>query len=362
MEETVQPKQPPQDSRSRSGKAALALCLAAAGSAHAENSVTIYGILDNGIEFINNQPSGSHSVTRMTSGGQAGSRWGFRGNEDLGGGSSAFFVLESGLSMDSGSLQQGGRLFGRLAYVGIETPYGLVSLGRHRNAIFDVAIPFDPMVYNLYSVFGQDPQMGGRVDNAVRYTKEAGPLTVSAQYSFGYDSTIANGSEVPGNLKVGQEWGGSIQYGNGPFGAMLAYDERHGAAVATQDNTDRRTVVAATYAWERAKAFVGVRNLRSRVGGTTAIADLYWAGLTWKFTPAVSLTGAVYQNDQKGSDRDATTFALSALYNFSKRTLAYANIGYAKNRHGSTVGLAAPNSVAPGESQTGVVAGVLHRF
>lgn len=123
----MQPKQPPQDSRSRSGKAALALCLAAAGAAHAENSVTIYGILDNGIEFINNQPSGSHSVTRMTSGGQAGSRWGFRGNEDLGGGSSAFFVLESGLSMDSGSLQQGGRLFGRLAYVGIETPYGLVS-------------------------------------------------------------------------------------------------------------------------------------------------------------------------------------------------------------------------------------------
>lgn len=358
----MQFNQPPRITVRHPGKAALALCLAAVGAAHAENSVAIYGILDNGIEAINHQPNGSHSVTRMTSGGQAGSRWGFRGNEELGGGYSTFFSLESGINMDSGSLQQGGRLFGRLAYAGIETPYGLVSLGRHRNAIFDVAIPFDPMVYNLYSIFGQDPQMGGRVDNSVRYTKEAGPLTVSGQYSFGYDSTIANGSEVPGNLKVGQEWGGSIQYGSGPFGAMIAYDERHGASVATQDNTDRRTVVAVTYAWEWAKVFAGVRNLRSRVGGTTAIADIYWAGLNWKFAPAFSLAGAVYQNDRKGSDKDATTFALSALYNFSKRTLAYVNIGYAKNRHGSAVGLAAPNGVAPGENQTGAVAGLLHRF
>lgn len=342
---------------------AATLCLACAGTgAYAENSVTIYGILDNGIEYINNQPAGSHSVARMTSGGQAGSRWGLRGNEDLGGGNSAFFVLESGINMDAGSLQQGGRLFGRLAYVGIETPYGLVSMGRHRNAIFDVAIPFDPMVYNLYSVFGQDTQMGGRVDNAIRYSKEAGPLAVSLQYSFGYDSLIANGSEVPGNMKVGQEWGGSVQYGSGPFGAMLAYDERHGASIATQDNTDRRTVLAATYVFGNAKGFLGMRNLRSKTGSATAIADIYWAGLNYKFTPAFSLTGAVYQNDQKGSSKDATTFSLSALYNLSKRSLLYANLGYVRNRDGSTVGLGAPNSVTPGENQTGVIVGMMHRF
>ncbi len=358
----MQHEQPPQGIRRRFDQAAFASFLAVAGTAHAQTSVNIYGILDNGIEVINHLPDGSNSATRMTSGGQAGSRWGLRGTEDLGGGYSSFFVLESGLNMDNGSLQQGGRLFGRLAYMGIKTSYGALSLGRHRNAIFDVAIPFDPMVYNLYSIFGQDPLMGGRVDNSVRYTKETGPVAVSAQYSFGYDSTIPNGSGIPGNPKVGQEWGGSIQYVGEPLGVMLAYDERHGASVATQDNTDRRTVVAVTYTWDRAKVFAGVRNLRSRVGGTTAIADIYWTGLNWQFTPAFSLAAAIYQNDQKGSDKDATTFALSAIYNFSKRTSVYTNVGYAKNRHGSAVGLAAPNGVAPGESQTGVVAGVQHRF
>ncbi len=334
----------------------------AAVPAHAQSSVTIYGIVDNGVEHITHQPNGGHSVTRLTTGGQAGSRWGLRGNEDLGGGYSGFFALESGVSMDAGTLQQGGRLFGRFAYVGIETPYGLISMGRHRNAIFDVAIPFDPMVYNLYSLFGQDTQMGGRADNTIRYTKEAGPLAVSMQYSFGYDSQISNGSEVPGHMKVGQEWGGNVQYTAGGFGAMLAYDERHGTTIATRDNEERRTVLAATYEAGGVKGFVGVRNLRARVGTATSIADIYWAGLRYSFTPAFSLAAAVYQNDQKGSGRDATTLALSALYNFSKRTLVYLNAGHVKNRDGSAVGLAAPNGVAPGENQTGVIAGVMHRF
>ena len=80
-------------------------------SAQAQTSVTLYGVVDAGIDFANHQVGGG-SVVRQSSGNVAGSRWGLRGNEDLGGGLKAVFVLESGFDTDTGKSAQGGRLFG----------------------------------------------------------------------------------------------------------------------------------------------------------------------------------------------------------------------------------------------------------
>jgi predicted porin len=99
-------------------KLAFAVCIGvAAGAASAH--VTVYGILDTGVERLNHVNGGSLTRVPTLTGGQFPSRWGLRGAEGLGDGLSAVFALESGLAMDTGSSLQNGRLFGRQAFVGL---------------------------------------------------------------------------------------------------------------------------------------------------------------------------------------------------------------------------------------------------
>jgi predicted porin len=96
--------------------ATLGVLGAATTSAHAQSSVTLYGLIDTSLVYSNSQKG--HSNLQMSSGTLSGSRWGLRGQEDLGGGLSALFVLENGFSSTAGTLGQNGREFGRAAYVG----------------------------------------------------------------------------------------------------------------------------------------------------------------------------------------------------------------------------------------------------
>ncbi|RQR74795.1 porin [Burkholderia sp. Bp9015] len=100
-----------------------------AASAHAQSSVTLYGIVDAGVNYVSNVAG--HSMTSATSGTLSSSRWGLNGTEDLGGGLRAQFSLENGFDVMSGKAAQNGRLFGRHAYVGLVSDrYGSVLLGR----------------------------------------------------------------------------------------------------------------------------------------------------------------------------------------------------------------------------------------
>jgi len=94
--------------------ATASLLAAAATGANAQTNVTLYGVIDTGVEYITNV-GGGDSLTRMPTltGGQLPSRFGFRGTEDMGGGLKAVFTLESGFAPDQGTLNQGGRIFGR---------------------------------------------------------------------------------------------------------------------------------------------------------------------------------------------------------------------------------------------------------
>jgi predicted porin len=105
---------------------------ALAQPAPAGSSVTIYGLADLGVEHLTNVGAGGSSLTRMPGlTGSLPSRLGFRGSEDLGGGLKAVFTLEMGLALDTGTLNQGGRGFGRQAFVGLAGPWGAVTLGRN---------------------------------------------------------------------------------------------------------------------------------------------------------------------------------------------------------------------------------------
>src|SRR5471030_3382439 len=104
------------------------LALTAMGAfsvAHAQSSVTLYGIIDEGINYASN--SGGHTLYNLSSGVLQGSRFGLRGKEDLGSGLSAVFVLENGFDVNTGKLGQGGLMFGRQAWTGLSSDQGTLT-------------------------------------------------------------------------------------------------------------------------------------------------------------------------------------------------------------------------------------------
>ncbi len=128
--------------------AAAAMVAATGAQAQTASNVSIYGLVDAGLEYTSNANAAKDSVTRVTSGGMNTSRWGFRGTEDLGGGLKAVFGLEGGILMDTGA--QDGALFKRQAYVGLEGSYGRLVMGRSFTSVYDTVISFDPMGFAPY--------------------------------------------------------------------------------------------------------------------------------------------------------------------------------------------------------------------
>ncbi len=99
-------------------------------NAFAQSSVTLYGIADTSVRYLTNADSANNNKLSMTNGAISNSRWGVKGTEDLGGGLSAIFRLESGINLQDGTGSDSQRLFNRYAYVGLSSAYGTLTLGR----------------------------------------------------------------------------------------------------------------------------------------------------------------------------------------------------------------------------------------
>lgn len=349
--------------------------LAAAPSV-AQTNVTLYGVVDSGVEYANHQVAGGNLV-RLNSGNVAGPRWGLRGTEELGSGLKAVFLLENGFDPDTGRSAQGGRLFGRSAYVGLNGAWGRVTFGRQQNLIFDMIGKFDPMLLApKYSITVQDGAFVGRADNTAKYIGMFGGLTASAMYSFGSDSGIADGSEVPGNSKIGREYGLQLSYSGGSFAVGAVYDEINTGTVTTNpDATTRRVVAAGTYSWNSLQAFLGYRWARAYDGAALAGAprgtenqgsSLWWTGLIWQIKQPISLGLAAYYQNFKNTSADPWLFVAMAKYAFSKRTDAYMTVGYTRNKGSSNLGLSSTGlgfgATRPGTNQLGAVIGIRHTF
>jgi predicted porin len=216
---------------------ALTVLGAVSGAALAQTSVTLYGVVDVGYQW-NELPTNvgttaapriqQESVGAINGGHVFGNRWGLRGSEDLGGGWQAIFALESGFAIDTGNAGQGGRLFGRQAFVGVSGGYGQLVAGRMGT--------FSSGTGSL-DMFGRvDPFMTGfglaglgntfisanalRFDNAVAYRS---PSIAGFQGGIGY-STRVDGQEVaPGGENTGAFFSG-LNWEMGPFYAVVTYD------------------------------------------------------------------------------------------------------------------------------------------
>ena len=207
--------------------------------AHAQSSVTLYGIINEGINYVSNQGGGS--VVGMVKGQTNGSRWGLRGAEDLGGGMKAIFDLENGFDASAGTLSQGGRLFGRSAWMGLQTPYGRLTMGRQYDAMHD-DLGERLAATGIWAWIGSHQgdfdnlNANFRFDSSIRY--------ISPTFAgFKFDGEFAPGG-TPGNFATSRRYQLAMTYDSGHVLAAIAYENINNPAVSVYDSSVEPAVAA----------------------------------------------------------------------------------------------------------------------
>lgn len=356
---------------------AIAVLAATSSAAFAQSNVTIYGIVDAGITAERGGAQGN--VTKATSGAASASRIGFKGTEDLGGGLSAIFKLETGVKVDEGKLDNdNSALFNREAYVGLSSKTaGTLTLGRQYTPYYetlrDVGDPF-AMGYagtakNLFPV----ASFMTRNSNAVVYkTPNLAGFTGSVSYSLG---------EQNGDASASRQVGGSLGYGNGPLNIAVAYNMKNsdtsavGTIPATSVGVGHNTLVAANYDFKVVKVF----GAWSKDSGLNS-APLNQAGNTYGFTPVASkdsrdaligltaplgasgtlMASYIDKDDKEVANRDASQWAIGYNYALSKRTSTYVAFAKIKNKNGA--GYTVGNNTEAGTGDKAFNVGVKHSF
>lgn len=397
----------------------LAIALAGATSssiAFAQSSVTLYGVVDSGIGYQNNasslgSTSGGASLTKMNQGIWAGSRFGLKGAEDLGGGAKAIFTLESGFNSATGATQYTNAMFGRQAWVGLtHSDYGTLTAGRQYASYYQTMSKFSPTTW-ITGYYGAHPgDVDGldtiyRANNTLEYTSPRWyGLQASGSYSFG---------GVAGSTNAGATWATGLQYLNGPVGVGVAFERIEnsntaggawGANSTTSSNGAQAGVSALTNGYQTARAqqrfAVGLSYQFSPAWDVTATytntqyipgaassyrdtaifniagAVLHWHPLpAWDFGAGYSYTQATKANGITDSAR-YHQFNLSQYYALSKRTGFYLLEAYQRAK-GNTLGTSGAGNIISATATLGdgmnstpswssnqfaVGAGIIHRF
>src|SRR5690606_16186858 len=229
---------------------AAALAVGFAGVAQAETSVTLYGIIDTGIGYERSESRDDagdktkYTRTGIRNGVQSGNRWGLKGTEDLGNGLRAVFQLESGFDSATGYSQQGGRLFGRHATLGLASDsWGQLDFGRQTN----IASKYLPGIVDPFGGgFGQ-ANMGSsfsaantlRLDNMVMYQT---PNFSGFQFGVGYSFNASGAAEFKEKGERNPNMRAittGLRYANGPIGVALTYDQFKSSGSSASFNMDK---------------------------------------------------------------------------------------------------------------------------
>lgn len=360
---------------------ALLLFGAGVGTPAAAQQVTLYGLIDAGVERVSNVGASGSGLTRMTTNtGSLPSRWGIRGTEDLGAGLKAGFTLESGFGPDTGVLGQGGRMFGRQAWVSLAGDWGQVALGRQYTMLFWGTLGADflgPHAFGLGSLDSYIPN--SRVDNALSYKGTFGGFTAGATYSLGRDTASGNNpaaTNCPGesstDSKACRAWSWMLKYDQADWGAALGQDRLRGgegswaaAGLTNSGLTDVRTFVNGYARLGSVKLGAGLIRRNNQGSAAAPRSDLYHVVAAYGLTPSVTLEAMASQLNFRDSSNGANLYVLRSTWALSKRTAAYASVGYVDNKglssYSVSSGAAGSNPIAGG-NQNGVLVGVRHAF
>jgi predicted porin len=311
--------------------AAAAAATMFACAAHAQSNVTIYGLFDVGVQL---DDASNGKTAKVVSGGNYGSRLGFRGAEDLGGGLSAIFTAEHGINVDTGRLGQGGRFFGRQVFAGFKGTWGTLVAGRvatfgSGTGSFDMFSSVDPMSTAL-GIAGVGSTMSSaaalRIDNTVLYQSpdmrgfQAGVL----------HSLQAVNNEVTGRGNNMYLTGLGAKYAAGPLFAAMTYekinnptggkDENHLQLGATWDFK----VIRLHAAHARETGLFSDLNISGTKNGAGAKA--WMVGITAPVGNGIIRSSYQTRDGDEvgGENRDLRVISVAYEYYFSKRTSAYA--------------------------------------
>lgn len=351
----------------------------ACGTLQAQPAVTIYGTLEAGINFANNSGPDNGNTIRMDSGTLYGNRVGVRGSEDLGGGYRTIFVAESGFSLDNGASTQGGLLFGRQSFIGLQGDFGSLTLGRQYTLDLEMA-PYHSFVVNRANDFAGlshwVDRLGDRVNNAIRYKSPAmRGFTIAAMVGLG---------ESPGDPSANRTLNGGINYAHGPLAAGATYLRINDA------NGNRVTGVAVVdgqYTFGAATVHVAYTDTHGVAANSLCFATCpansgqivrtYETGLDLQINPSDQLYfGGALTKLTGGLSGTALQYNLSSFHTMSKRTVLYSMLSLTKTRDlggfaraafgapdfGATAFVSNPQGTPDKASQLALRIGMAHQF
>ncbi|NPT46355.1 porin [Paraburkholderia sp. 1N] len=369
--------------RQVAGGAFSFLAAVASSASHAQSSVTLYGIIDTGIEYVTNiGPKKASSVHMPSLTASLPSLWGLRGKEDLGSGLSAVFVLESGFAPAQGSLNQGGRLFGRQAYVGLSGRWGTLTLGRQYSQIFWTALTGDTLAPNIYGAGDLDPYLTQpRVDNSIAYSFTSSGLTVGVTYSLGrdaVDSAPAGGcaGQSPTDWRACKAMSAMVKYDAGKWGVAAAIDRNYGGGgtgspLPLSSQTDTRALIDGYVKFGNSTIGAGFQHRINHGEQTPTIFDAtsnyWWIGGSYFPRPDIALDAQFGRITVSDHAAGGSVIAARAMYLLSKRTSVYVTAGRVFNQRNGAFsidgGVVPPASTPlPGVDQTGAMVGIRHLF
>jgi predicted porin len=359
-------------------KSLIALAaLAAAGVASAQSSVTLFGIVDAGVSHY--KTSGGQKRTVLSNSGYNSSRLGFRGTEDLGGGMSASFWLEGGMTNDDGT--PAGFMFQRRSTVSLAGGWGEVRLGRDYTATFYNDSVFDPfgtngvgtnVINKARNTITAAPFAAGfaannsptRVSNAVSYFLPSNLGGFYGQVQYALHEQVR--PDTTGAGDNGRYLGARFGYANGPINVALAAGKRSGTEPTLAATPDVKTVnLGAQYDFGAAKLMGEVSREKYSVGATETTGKGLMIG-TLVPVGAGEIRASVgrVKLDTAGADPRATQLALGYVHNLSKRTALYATYARIKNKDGAALPII-PTGGAAGianASSSGYDLGIRHSF
>lgn len=299
-----------------------------AAPAFAQSNVTIYGLIDSAVVISRGAPTSQ--TTKLESGVSNGSRIGFRGTEDLGGGMSALFTLESGVLLDTGANDQNATLFGRQAFVGLRSNAGTITAGRQYTPIYNTLTMVDPLSNNYGGASGQlmsGEKAGTRMNNTVMYASPKwNGLSTQLAYGFG---------EQPGDSAKSRQFGYSATY---EAGKLLLRGAFNRTTNATATDSARNTLIIAKYDFGPVTGSFGVGDNKGT--GKVDSRD-YIAGITVPFGVQTILANVIHKTDRANTDLSANQVAVVYTYALSKKTNWYvaasklSNIRFATSKFGA---------------------------
>ncbi|WP_118180310.1 porin [Paraburkholderia phosphatilytica] len=337
---------------------------AIAGPAFAQSSVTLYGAVDDAFVYASNQKG--HSNFYLRQGNLYASKWGMKGTEDLGGGTSVIFDLQNGFDPNSGALSSSTQIFNREAFVGLQNQtYGTATMGRQYTPYYLFVGPLASSNWLTGATGAHPGDIDGldttiRINNSLTYTSPnwAG-LQASAMYAFG---------GIAGSMGKGQTYSGAVRYSANAFSLAAGYlkldntnltsgtfDPNATGSFGTSSlNTGyasagslQHIAAAGDYTIGNLMLGLSYSNVQYARGAhslftDTAIFNTFGAIAVYRFTPAFDVAGAyAYTAASKSNGvTDAARynqFSLKEAYHLSKRTTLYALQAY-QHASGDTLG------------------------